>query len=355
MPTFGAKNFHLMKKKKKIIFTTIILLSCLGAICAGIVYYHLFVPPFSLNKAMYVYVDRDDTQDSVCNKIVQATGSDRLTGFRWMARYKDYAHHVRTGRYAIRPKDNAYHLLSRFLRGYQEPMNLTIGSVRTLDQLARNVGNQLMVDSTEIMQGLRDTAYWHTHGYTPETLPSLFIPNTYEVYWNMSVKDFFQRMQKEHSRFWNKARLAKADSLGMTPVQVSTLASIVEEETNANAEKPTVAGLYINRLRAGIPLQADPTVKFALQDFGLRRITNAHLNVDSPYNTYLHAGLPPGPIRIPSPVGLDAVLNYEHHTYYYMCAKEDFSGTHNFASTYGEHMRNARRYWNALNQRKIFK
>lgn len=344
-----------MKRKKKVAIAVILVLLLTGATFAGFVYYQLFIPPFHLNKTVYVYVDRDDTQDSVCHKITQATDSDRLTGFRWMASYKNYAQHVRTGRYAIHPKDNAYHLLSRFLRGYQEPINLTIGSVRTLNRLARQIGNQLMTDSAEIMQGLTDTVYWHAQGYTRETLPSLFIPNTYEVYWNISVKDLFQRMQREHSRFWNKERLAKADSLGMTPVQVSTLASIVEEETNNNAEKPTVAGLYINRLRAGIPLQADPTIKFALQDFGLRRITNAHLQTESPYNTYLHAGLPPGPIRIPTPTGLDAVLNYERHTYYYMCAKEDFSGTHNFASTYSEHMRNARRYWNALNRRKIFK
>lgn len=345
----------LFMKKKNIVITVITFLLSIGAACAGIIYYYLFVPPFKLNKTVYIHIDRDDTQDSVTNKLIQATCSNNLTGFLWMAYYKDYEHHVHTGRYAIRPQDNAYHLLSRLLRGYQEPMNLTIGSVRTLSHLARNVGNQLMIDSTEIMRGLTDTAYWQTYSYTPETLPSLFIPNTYEVYWNMSVEDFFKRMRKEHAHFWNEKRLAKADSLKMTPAQVSTLASIVEEETNVKAEKPIVAGLYINRIRAGIPLQADPTIKFALQDFDLRRITNAHLNIKSPYNTYLHTGLPPGPIRIPTPDGLDAVLNYEHHTYYYMCAKEDFSGTHNFASTYNEHVRNARRYWNALNRKKIFR
>ena len=327
----------------------------IGLACAGTAYYLLLAPQFHPSKTSYIYIDRDDNIDSVCHKLKTQGKAASLSGFKLLARYREYGQHIRTGRYAIHPKDNAYHLLSRFLRGYQEPINLTIGSVRTLNRLARQIGNQLMTDSAEIMQGLTDTVYWHAQGYTRETLPSLFIPNTYEVYWNISVKDLFQRMQREHSRFWNKERLAKADSLGMTPLQVSTLASIVEEETNNNAEKPTVAGLYINRLRAGIPLQADPTIKFALQDFGLRRITNAHLQTESPYNTYLHAGLPPGPIRIPTPTGLDAVLNYERHTYYYMCAKEDFSGTHNFASTYSEHMRNARRYWNALNRRKIFK
>ena len=183
----------------------------------------------------------------------------------------------------------------------------------------------------------------------------LFIPETYQVYWDMSAEEFFERMQKEHQKFWNQERLDKATAIGMTPTEVCTLASIVEEETNNNPEKPMVAGLYINRLHTGMPLQADPTIKFALQDFGLRRITNAHLAVESPYNTYLNTGLPPGPIRIPSPIGLDAVLNHTKHNYLYMCAKEDFSGTHNFASNYAEHMKNARKYWNALNERKIFK
>ena len=188
-----------------------------------------------------------------------------------------------------------------------------------------------------------------------ENLPSLFIPDTYQVYWDISAEQFVERMQKEHSRFWNEERKQKAQAAGMTPEEVCTLASIVEEETNNNAEKPTVAGLYINRLHKGMPLQADPTVKFALQDFQLKRISNKHLTVDSPYNTYRNIGLPPGPIRIPTPAGLDAVLNYEKHDYIYMCAKEDFSGTHNFASNYTEHMKNARKYWKALNERKIFK
>ena len=249
-----------------------------------------------------------------------------------MAKYKDFNQNIHTGRYAIRPNDNVYHVYSRFSRGYQEPMNLTIGSVRTLDRLARSIGKQLMI-----------------------TLPSLFIPETYQVYWDMSVDEFFKRIKDEHKRFWNKDRLSQATAIGMTPEEVSTLASIVEEETNNNEEKPMVAGLYINRLHQDMPLQADPTIKFALQDFGLRRITNEHLKVNSPYNTYINTGLPPGPIRIPSKKGIDSVLNYTKHNYIYMCAKEDFSGTHNFASNYADHMANARKYWKALNERKIFK
>lgn len=345
-----------MKKKTRNILlalaAAVVLIALTGA---GTGYYLLLAPQFHPQKTQYVYIDRDDNLDSIYNKVRQTGQAGNLTGFRWMARYRDYAWCIHTGRYAIHPGENVYHVFSRLYRGYQEPMNLTIGSVRTLDRLARNVGEQLMIDSAEIAAPLSDSAFIHRLGYTPETLPALFIPNTYQVYWNMSVEEFFQRMQKEHAAFWNEKRRAQAQAMHMTPEEVATLASIVEEETNNNAEKPTVAGLYINRLHANMPLQADPTIKFALQNAGIRRITNADLNIDSPYNTYLHTGLPPGPIRIPSIVGLDAVLNYTRHNYLYMCAKEDFSGTHNFASNYRDHLRNARKYWNALNRRKIYR
>lgn len=342
-------------KKRTIFIGAFITLLLIGAAGAGVIYHYLFAPQFYPAKTAFVHIDRDDTIDSIYNKVEKQGHPKQFAGFRWMAQYRNYAQSIHTGRYAIRNGENVYHVFSRFYRGYQEPMNLTIGSVRTLDRLARSVGRQLMIDSTEIAQAMNDSAFRQKSGYTKETLPGLFIPETYQVYWDMSVEEFFERMQKEHQRFWNKERLEKAAALNMTPTEVSILASIVEEETNNAAEKPMVAGLYLNRLRIGMPLQADPTIKFALQDFGLRRITNAHLNVDSPYNTYLNAGLPPGPIRIPTTVGLDAVLNPVKHDYLYMCAKEDFSGTHNFASNLAEHTRNARKYWNALNKRKIFK
>ena len=342
-------------EKKKIIIGTFVALILIGAACAGTVYYYLFAPQFHPKKTVYIYIDRDDTADSIYNKVEQQGHPRSFTGFRWMAQYKKYSENIHTGRYAIRPGENVYHVFSRLYRGYQEPTNLTVGSVRTLDRLARSVGKQLMIDSAEIAGLMNDSAFQQKLGYNKETLPCLFIPETYQVYWDMSAEEFFERMQKEHQKFWNQERLDKATAIGMTLTEVCTLASIVEEETNNNPEKPMVAGLYINRLHTGMPLQADPTIKFALQDFGLRRITNAHLAVESPYNTYLNTGLPPGPIRIPSPIGLDAVLNHTKHNYLYMCAKEDFSGTHNFTSNYAEHMKNARKYWNALNERKIFK
>jgi UPF0755 protein len=190
-------------------------------------------------------------------------------------------------------------------------------------------------------------------GFTPATIPVLFIPDTYEMYWDISYEKFMAKMQKENEHFWTSARKAKADSIGLTPIQISILASIVEEESNNKIERPAIAGLYLNRYRIGMPLQADPTVKFAVNDFTLRRILFEHLKTDSPYNTYKYVGLPPGPIRVPSASGIDAVLNYQHHEYLYMCANADFSGRHAFARNMKEHHQNAQRYRNELDKRKI--
>ena len=219
--------------------------------------------------------------------------------------------------------------------------------------MAQLISHKLEFDSVDFMKALNNDTLLASFCLIKENALTLFIPNTYEVYWNMSAEKFIERMLKEHKSFWNEKRLKQAEAIGLTPTEVATLASIVEEETAVNAEKPMVAGLYINRLKRGMLLQADPTVKFSLQDFGLRRILYKHLEVNSPYNTYKYAGLPPGPIRIPSIQGLESVLNHAHHNYLYMCAKEDFSGTHNFAITSAQHAANARKYQQALNRRGI--
>lgn len=342
-----------MDKRKRNILIGSIIFFILAALCLGNIYYLYFSKPFQLSATSYIYIDKDDNIDSVYTKIKTIGNPKSMTGFERLAQKNDYINHIKTGKYAIKPGDNMRYLERRLNMGYQTPINLTIGSVRTLDRLARNVSKQLMIDSTEIAQLLADTSFIYPLGYTKETLPALFIPNTYEVYWNMSAEEFVKRMVREHKAFWNEKRLQQAKSIGLTPIEVSTLASIVEEETAVNSEKPIVAGLYLNRLKRSMLLQADPTIKFSLQDFGLRRILYKHLEVNSPYNTYKHVGLPPGPIRIPSIQGLESVLNYTSHNYLYMCAKEDFSGTHNFAVTSGQHAANARRYQQALNRRRI--
>ena len=339
------------KKTKKIILCSV--LACLLFGIAGVahIYYYFFAPPFQITETTYIYIDHDDDVDSVYHKISETGNPKQMHGFESLVRYQGYT--LKTGRYAIKPTDNMRYLHRRLSMGYQTPIKLTIGSVRTLDRMARNVSRQLMIDSTEVATLLNDTAYIREIGYTKETLPALFIPNTYEVYWDMSAEDFMARMQKEHKAYWNEKRMKQAEAIGLTPIEVATLASIVEEETANQAEKPMVAGLYINRLKKGMLLQADPTVKFSLQEFGLKRILFRHLEVDSPYNTYKYAGLPPGPIRVPSYQGLESVLNYTKHNYIYMCAKEDFSGTHNFAVTSAQHAANARKYQQALNRKGI--
>ena len=339
------------KKNKKILVGSLLAAILLGIAGIAHIYYYFFAQPFQITDTTYIYIDRDDDVDSVYHKIIDAGNPKQMHGFESLVRYQGY--NVKTGRYAIKPTDNMRYLHRRLSMGYQTPIKLTVGSVRTLDRIARNTARQLMVDSCEIANILNDTVYISKLGFTPETLPALFIPNTYEVYWNMSSDDFMQRMLKEHKAFWNEKRLNQAEAIGLTPIEVATLASIVEEETANQAEKPMVAGLYINRLKKGMLLQADPTVKFSLQEFGLKRILFKHLEVDSPYNTYKYAGLPPGPIRIPSYLGLESVLNYTKHNYIYMCAKEDFSGTHNFAVTSAQHAANARKYQQALNRRGI--
>lgn len=308
--------------------------------------------PFRIEKNTYLYIDADDNTDSICHKLTTQLQASSLKGFKLLTTVGGLDP-IHPGAYRFSQSDNCLTVYRRLKSGAQTPVNLTLPSVRTVGKLLKTVSHQLMTDSSNLARLLMDSTYCAQIGYSTETLPCLFIPNTYEVYWTMTPEAFVKRMQKEHDRFWNEERKAKAQSIGLTPEEVVTLASIVEEETANNAEKPMVAGLYINRLHADMPLQADPTVKFALQDFGLRRILHTHLETDSPYNTYKHTGLPPGPIRIPSIQGIESVLNYTRHNYLYMCAKEDFSGTHNFAATFTQHLANARKYQQELNRRKI--
>ena len=319
----------------------------------GIIWGYLafFSTTFHLPETTYLYIDPDDTKDSVNIKIQQTAHPGISSGFSFLSAVGGYK--VRTGRYAINPDDYMLGLFRRLKQGRQTPVRLVLPSVRTMDRLAGTLGRKLMLDSATVAHSLTDSIFCRQYGYDTATIACLFIPNTYEIYWDTTLEDFMERMQKERATFWTKERLDKANAAGLTPDEVVTLASIVDEETTDNAEKPMVAGMYINRLRTGMPLQADPTVKFALRDFALRRIYHGHLDIDSPYNTYRHTGLPPGPIRIPSIAGIDAVLNYVRHDYLYMCAKEDFSGTHNFARTYREHLANAAKYTDALNHRGI--
>ncbi len=336
------------KQRRTLRTATVVLLLAAGLVC------YCFLSGFSREETVqYVCIDADDTQDSVFAKLQPIASGSAMLVFRTLARHSGYANHVRTGRYAVRPGESTIKVFRHIKNGLQTPVSLTIPETRTLDRLAGALSRKLMLDSASTAQAFADEEFCSRYGYDTATIAALFIPNTYDIYWNVTLDRFMERMQKENRRFWSPQRQEKAKSMGLTPVEVATMASIVDEETANNAEKPMIAGMYYNRLKSGMPLQADPTVKFAWKDFALRRIYHKLLAINSPYNTYRNTGLPPGPIKIASVKGIDAVLNHTRHDYMYMCAKEDFSGSHNFARTYSEHLANAAKYSKALNERGI--
>lgn len=340
-----------MKKRKIFLWCSVLVAGII--ILLAYFGYSLLGHQFKNTETAYIYIDTDDNIDSVRSKIIQEASPSNLAAFDMIVSVYKLDKDLRTGRYAIAPDASVLDIIRNIRNHHQSPIMLVIPSVRTVEDLAGRISHKLMIDSTDIASTLKNEDVCKSLGYTTATVSAMFIPNTYEVWWDMSVDEFLSRMKRENNTFWNAERTKKADEMGMTKEEIVTLASIVDEETANNGEKPRIAGLYLNRLKTDMPLQSDPTVKYALGNFALRRILNVHLNVESPYNTYRVNGLPPGPIRIPSIAGIDAVLNHEHHNYLYMCAKEDFSGTHNFASTYSQHLSNARKYAAALNARGI--
>ena len=318
-------------------------------------YYRLeicnFVSRDGESHSYYVYPDM--TADSLYT--LMCVDYEVQSEDAWYAHSKHmFYYQPKTGYYSFPAEMGNKHLIRRLQLGNETPINISFThALRTPAHLAGALGNKLLIDSAEIKQRMDDKAYMARFGLTPETAVCLFIPNTYEVYWTMSADQLFARMHKEYQRFWNEERLAKAQQIGLTPVEVATLASIVASETNKKDEYPLIASLYLNRLRKGIAMQACPTVIFAVGDFSLRRVLKRHLKIDSPYNTYINRGLPPGPIRLARPDVIDAVLNAPETDYLYMCANPNFTGTHIFSSSYNKHSSIARQYQQELNQRKI--
>ncbi len=276
--------------------------------------------------------------------------------FRFLARFLDYPENVKEGRYILKPNLNNYTAIKKLSDGDQDAVKLTFNNIRLKEDLVQRIGSRFSFGTEKFRAALNDEKVCEKYGFDTTTIVSMFLPNTYDIFWTVGTEKFLDRMHSEYKKFWNEKRSARADSIGLTPIQVSILASIVEEEQARKVdERPMVAGLYMNRLQADMPLQADPTIKFALQDFAIKRILNDQLRVKSPYNTYVNLGLPPGPIRLADLNSIDAVLNYTEHDFVYMCAKADLSGYHAFATTYGEHLVNARMYQTELNRLKIMK
>lgn len=346
-----------MKIKKILIWATVTIVLIAAAVAApfGYAYYCVKIQKVKLSETVYIHITPEDNAESVMSKIEQATGVASTKGFRILAEHNNFDSRTRSGRFAINNGDDMHSIYRRIVSKEQTPVRITVPPTREITQIASTLGKSLMTDSAAIMHLLDNELYLDCMGFTMESRASMFIPDTYEVYWNITAEDLIVRLLEERRKFWNNDRKAKAAEIGMSPEDVAILASIVDEETNNIEEMPTVAGLYINRLNKGMMLQADPTVKFALNDPTRKRILESDLEIDSPYNTYKHTGLPPGPIRIPTKQALESVLNYARHDFLFMCAKEDFSGTHNFAKTLREHNANARRYQQALDQLDIKK
>ena len=273
--------------------------------------------------------------------------------FDWVANKKELPDNIHPGRYIVKDGMSNNQLVNMLRGGLQSPVKVTFNNIRNVDMLAGRIASQIEADSASISNLLHNQEYINQLGFNSYTIPALFLPDTYEFYWNTDAEGFVVRMFQEYNKFWNEERKQQAQSKGLTPIQVSTLASIVNKETNMSDEMPRVAGVYINRLKNNWLLQADPTLIFAWNDYSIKRVLDRHKEIESPYNTYKYLGLPPGPICIPSLSAVKAVLNAENHHYFYFCAKEDFSGYHNFAKTLTEHNRNAAKYQQALNQRGI--
>jgi len=343
-------------KRRKFLTISIIIFSVLLTTFGFYGYQVVFSPNILVGKQTeYLLIPSNATFAAVRDSLYKNDYIQDALSFSFLSRLMKYDRQVKPGRYRLESNMSNLETIRLLRSGEQEPVNITFNNVRTVEELAEKITANVEAKAEDLLRLINDPVRISEYGFNAHTIRCMFIPNTYEVYWTITAEELFERMKMEYDRFWNEERLKKAMELRLTPPEVIILASIVEAETNKAEEAPVVAGLYINRLRLGMPLQADPTLKYAANDFTIRRVLNVHKEIDSPYNTYKYAGLPPGPINLPPVPVIDAVLNHQKHKYLYMCAREDFSGYHNFTSSLTEHLNNARKYQRALNQARLFK
>uniref|UniRef100_UPI00404822B3 endolytic transglycosylase MltG n=2 Tax=Roseivirga sp. TaxID=1964215 RepID=UPI00404822B3 len=302
-----------------------------------------------------IIIQKEDDFDAVRNKFYDANIINDVISFSFVSKVLGYQDLVKPGVYQLNSGMSNLAAVRMLRAGNQKPIRITFNNVRLKSELAQKITENTGIETSEFESLLENDDFLSQFGVNNENVMTLFLPNTYEVYWTISAKELFTKMVAEHQKYWNTDRLAKAKALEMTPIEVSILASIVQAESVKDDERPTIAGLYLNRLKKNIALQADPTLVFALGDFTIQRVLNEYKRVQSPYNTYLYRGLPPGPINLPTISSIDAVLNHEVHDFIYMCAKEDFSGYHRFAKTLVEHNKNAALFQKALNERRIYR
>ena len=348
-----------MKKRgnrlKQTLWAIVLMLALAAGAGAFLIYKVLFAPNVEVSTKTdpYVYIPTETDFEGVVKILHERHLLLDEESFRRTAEMMKYTNKVKPGKYLLKPRMNNKDLITLLRSGKQTPVKVVFNNIRTKDQLARKVSEQIEAPASSIMNLLGDTDYLRQLGFNAENVLALFIPDTYEMYWNTSADAFIKRMKREYDNFWTVQIRKKADSIGLKPVEISVIASIVQQETRREDEKSIIAGVYINRLRKGWRLEADPTLVFALGDYSVNRVLNVHKQINSPYNTYMYGGLPPGPICLPTIASLKAVLNYKKHNYMYFCAREDFSGYHSYASTYFQHLLNARKFQKALDKRGI--
>ena len=307
-------------------------------------------PNFTDKYVLYVRPDMNVAE--VMDSLLTGAGTLRPKSLERAFAKMEVAQKMKPGRYVVEPSSTSIYVARMLVFGWQTPQNMTLsGTLRKKDRIAQRISSQMMLDSASVADALNDEVFLAGYGFTPENVFAMILPDTYEMYWTATVEEIFDRFKKEYDAFWTEERLAKAKAQGLSQMEVSIMASIVSGETLKSFEYPVIAGVYLNRYRKGIKLQADPTVCFCF-NYELDRVLKKHLTVDSPYNTYKYAGLPPAPINVPPKACIDAVLNPEKHSYIFFCASPAFDGTHRFAVSYSEHMKNARAFQRELTARQ---
>ncbi|MCF8233823.1 MAG: endolytic transglycosylase MltG [Bacteroidales bacterium] len=356
----GRKRRKKTKLQKFILFTLLFLI--LVALVVGYMLYRVMYHPnvwLGEKEEVSVYIPHGTDFNEVKSILYSNGMIVNRRNFEWLAKQKEYPANIKPGHYVIEQGMNNNDLINMLRAGKQTPVQVVFNNINTLEELAGKVSLQLELDSATLIGLLKDSALLSKYNLQPETAASLFIPNTYEFYWTTGADEFIERMQREYNKFWSEGRKSKAKELELSIPEIVTLASIVEKETNKEEEKDEIAGVYMNRLTRGWLLQADPTLKYILEyqmgDEEIRRVLKRDKEIESPYNTYKYGGLPPGPICLPSISSIDAVLNYDDHSYFYFCAKDDLSGYHVFSKNLNQHNLNARKYQRALDDQNIYR
>lgn len=340
--------------KKKILIPLIIFSTILTT---GSVYTYqmLYSPNFLINaEDKFIIIEENTDFNELIKKLEEDTLINDILSFSFLSKLMEYQENIKIGAYKVKMNMSNYEMITMLRSGNQTPIKLTFTYARKIEDLAEKITTKLKMSKDDLLNYLNENINNYS-GFKKTDIISIFLPDTYEVYWNISPEKLTNKMYSEYKKFWNEERLSKLDKINLNQKEAIVLASIVASESRMLDEADRIAGLYINRLNRNMRLQADPTLIFAANDFTIRRVLNKHKKIKSPYNTYIHRGLPPGPIRLASKKYIDAVLNYEKHNYIYMCAKEDFSGYHAFATNLSDHNRNAKKFQIALNMRKIYR